>query len=97
MMTSFGSKVSARAIATDCCCNSLLVGTIAVAVRDVEPVRLVFQMLGDGQRIEAVAQRLCDADLRPDVPVTEDAVRVQVHDHCLVPGGVGKHDGAGVC
>ena len=69
-----------------------LVSAVAIGVRDIGQVRLPFQMLGDREAVEPVAQRFFDADLRPDVTVRENAVAVQVDNKRSVAGHVRKVD-----
>ena len=55
-----------------------LVGAVAIGVRDVGDLGLIFEVLGYGHGKEAIALGLFHADVWPDHAIGEDAVRVQV-------------------
>ena len=61
----------------------------AVVVRgEVLRVRLVLDVIGDGDRVEPLAPGLLRADVRPHRPVGEDGVNVEVALQGPVPGDV---------
>ena len=69
-----------------------LVAAVAIGMGDVFLMRLVFQMIGDRDRIQPVLQRLHHPDVGPDVAVGEYRMLVKIALQGAVAGDVGELD-----
>ena len=76
--------------------HSQIVAPVAVRMRDVGDMRLVFDVIGDRKAVEPIAYRFLHADVRPDAPVGENRVGVEVANQCMVSRYIGKLDDARV-
>ena len=65
-------------------------GSIAIAMGDIQAVRLIFQVFGDGQRVQAVTQCFGNAYFGPHVAIGKNTVGVQVYYQSFVLGSVRK-------
>jgi len=63
-------------------------------VGDIALMRLVFEVVGDGNGIKTIAQRLLNANRRPYATVREHRMDMQVDRKRLIPWYVGKANGA---
>jgi hypothetical protein len=68
---------------------------VAIGMGNVGLVRLIFQVISDGHRIESIANRFLHAYVGPHVPVRKYSVLMKVADERLVSGYVRKNDGSG--